>query len=562
MRVSDLKIGEILLQEGHITPDNLEFALAKQKDSPERIGQILLENEFITDKILTQALAKQFSMTYIDLATVEIPESIIKIIPENIASANNIMPVSVEGKFLTIAMSDPLDYKTINAINIYSKLKIVAVLSEDTAIKTKQRDLYNAKKAFDDAQQFISSQKSNKMTAEEIELAKADAEDQPIIRFVNNMIEEAVNEKASDIHIEPMENSMVIRFRVDGSLVKHMEVSAELLPSVTSRIKFIGGMNIAEKRIPQDGRINYRTDLFDIDMRISVLPSVFGEKIVIRITTALGLSLTMDDIGFLEENKVTFSNLLNSHRGIILLTGATGSGKSTTLYTGLKTIQRDDINIITVENPVEMIIPGITQVDINDKAGLTFASVLRSILRQDPDVIMVGEIRDKETAEIAASAAITGHVVLSTLHTYSAASSVIRLVDMGVEPYMVTSALVGVCSQKLVKRLCNNCKQGHFATEEELEYLNLPKTEKIKLYSNVGCDKCNKTGYKGRIAVHEVLPISQKIKTAIHNGASVTEIDDIAISEGMITLKENLRRLAIDGTISLATVVETSIGEN
>ena len=562
MRVSELKIGEILLQQRQITPDILEFALAKQKDSTKRLGEILVENEHITEQVLTKALAKQFSLEYIDLAATEIDEKLIDVLPENVALANNVVPITLEGKFFTIAISDPLDYKAINAINILTKYRIITVLAELPAIKIKQRELYNAKKAFDDAQEFVNTQ-LGKNSKDEKELADAGMEDQPIIRFVNNLIEEAVTQKASDIHIEPLEDRMIIRFRIDGSLVKHMETSPELLPSVTSRIKFIGGMNIAEKRIPQDGRINYRTDLFEIDMRISILPSVFGEKVVIRITTALGLELTMDDIGFLEDNKNKFIKLLHSSRGIILLTGATGSGKSTTLYTGLKEVQRDDINIITVENPVEMIIPGITQVDINDKAGLTFASVLRSILRQDPDIIMVGEIRDKETAEIAASAAITGHLVLSTLHTYSAASAVVRLLDMGVAPYMVTSALLGICSQRLIKRLCTNCKQSHIATEEELLLLGLDPIENpnLRIYKEVGCEKCNQTGYKGRIAVHEVLQVTQKVKNAIHNQASTQEVESIAIEEGMITLKENLVRLVKAGTISLSILVDTVVDQ-
>ncbi len=559
MRVSDLKIGEILLQDGHITPDNLAYALAKQKDSNKRIGEIFVENNNITEVVLTKTLAKQFSMEYIELKETEIAEKLTETIPENIANANRVVPIRLEGKFLTVALSDPLDYKAINALNIYTKLRIITVLAEPNAIKAKQRELYHAKKAFDDAQEFVTTHFGK---SEESEIAKASIEDQPIIRFVNNMIEEAVNQKASDIHIEPLEDRMIVRFRIDGSLVKHMETSPELLPSVTSRIKFIGGMNIAEKRIPQDGRINYRTDLFDIDMRISVLPSVFGEKVVIRITTALGLALTMDDIGYLEENKKKFTKLLHNNRGIILLTGATGSGKSTTLYTGLKEIQRDDINIITVENPVEMIIPGITQVDINDKTGLTFASVLRSILRQDPDIIMVGEIRDKETAEIAASAAITGHLVLSTLHTYSAASAVVRLLDMGVAPYMVTSALLGICSQRLIKRLCTNCRQSYLASEEQLMLLGLPTTEKLKLYKEVGCEKCNKTGYKGRIAVHEVLQVSSAIKSAIHKQATTEDIENIAIEEGMMTLKENLVHLVKEGIISIAVMVDTVIDKD
>lgn len=384
-----------------------------------------------------------------------------------------------------------------------------------------------------------------------------DIEDQPIIKFVNNMIAEAVRQRVSDIHLEPQEKKLVIRFRVDGKLIKYMDSSKELAPSVTSRIKFISGMNIAEKRIPQDGRIHYNINNQKIDMRVSSLPCVYGEKIVIRITTALGMKLDKKNIGFLPENLEKFDQLLTSSRGIILLSGATGSGKSTTLYAALSSLNTEDKNIVTVENPVEMVLPGATQVNINEKAGLTFASVLRSILRQDPDIIMIGEIRDQETADIAARAAITGHLVLSTIHTYNAASSVVRLIDMGVEPYMVSSSMLGVIAQKLVRRLCPECKQAYDATDDELRLLGLPITKQLTLYKPGQCPACNNIGYKGRIAVHEVMPVSRAIKNAIHLGKTTDEIDTIAREEGMISLRDNLKKLLYDGIISFDTFIDT-----
>ncbi len=561
MRVTNLKIGQILIKDGNLDQKTLGQCLELQKENGKKIGEILVEGEHITSQMLMQALAKQFSLEYMDLSTITIEERMISVLPENIALANNCVPIAREGKYLTIAMSDPLDYKAVTSIQVYTKLRVTVVLAEEEEIKTKQRELYTSKKAFDEAQEFVSSQMT-KGSNDDFEEDKAAIEDQPIIRFVNTMIEEAVYQKASDIHIEALEKSMLIRFRIDGTLIRYMETSHDLLPSVTSRIKFIGGMNIAEKRVPQDGRINYRTENFEVDMRISVLPSVFGEKTVIRITTALGLDLNLDDIGFLPKNRKKMEHFLESHRGIILVTGATGSGKSTTLYTALKNVQRDDINIVTVENPVEMIVPGINQVDINDKAGLTFARVLRSILRQDPDIIMVGEIRDKETAEIAASAAITGHLVLSTLHTYSAASSVVRLVDMGVAPYMVTAALLGVCAQRLVKRLCPHCKEPYTASEEEHNYLGLDESVKLKLYKSVGCEKCNNIGYKGRIAVHEILSVTPAIKTAIHNNASTMQLNDLAIREGMISMRDNLVHLVLEGVTSVAVMVDAAVDED
>lgn len=555
MRVSNLKIGQILIDAGDITQEQLNAALQKQKGTTKRLGEILIDDSIISERQISKALAKQFSIPYLDLESKKIDENIIALVPEQVATSNMIVPVSVSNKTLTIAVSDPLDYKAVNAVGTYTKMRISTVIAEKTKIKDKQRDLYSTQRAYDDAKEYISAQQSKNVVSADTDAAEN--EDQPIIRFVNNLIDDAVQMRASDIHIEPLEKKMIVRFRVDGKLIKYIETSPDLIPSITSRIKFIGGMNIAEKRIPQDGRINYRSGTTDVDMRISSLPSVFGEKIVMRITTALGIVLKKDQIGFLPENLDKFDNFLKSNRGIILLTGATGSGKSTTLYTALKEVMRDDINIITVENPVEMIIPGITQVETNDKAGLTFASALRSILRQDPDIIMIGEIRDKETAEIAASAAITGHLVLSTMHTYNAASSVARLVDMGVPPFMVTSALLGVVAQRLVRRLCPDCKEPYYASKEELELLRLPANEKVTLYRSRGCPKCNRIGYKGRIAVHEVMPISPKIREIVNKGATTEEINKVGLSEGMIPLIDNLRRVVKEGITSIEVMLDT-----
>ena len=424
--------------------------------------------------------------------------------------------------------------------------------------------MYAAQKAIDDAKEFLESKGGKTQAQLDAEEAAKDANanDQPIIRFVNNMIEEAIFAKCSDIHIEPMEKCLRIRFRIDGKLQIYMETSPELIPSVTSRIKFIGNMNIAEKRIPQDGRINYRVGGKEIDFRISVLPSVFGEKIVMRITTSLGMELKKENIGFLPENLEKFNHLVKSNRGIILVTGATGSGKSTTLYTALNEVKGEDINIITVEDPVEMLQTGITQVQTNDKAGLTFASALRSILRQDPDIIMVGEIRDGETAGIAVQAAITGHLVLSTLHTYDAPSSVARLVDMGIEPYMVSSALLGIIAQKLARRLCNDCKEAYSPDQNERIALNLDQNEEITLYRKCGCEKCNKKGYKGRIAVHEIMLLSSPLKRAITEGMSTDDLRVLAVKEGMIPMKENVRIDVLKGLTSYEEYVDMTINND
>ena len=565
MRVSTLKIGQILLNSGDITEEQLDEALQKQKTSKKRIADILIEDGIVTEQQVCKALEKQLYIPYIDLDSVPIDEELSGIIPEDMAQSKMIIPIEKEGRFLTVAVADPLNYQGLKDISIATKLKVKPVIAEPSKITAKLREMYAAQKAIDDAKEFLSSQQTKskaQIEAEEAAANDASANDQPIIRFVNNMIEEAIFSKVSDIHIEPMEKCLRIRFRIDGKLQNYMETSPELIASVTSRIKFIGNMNIAEKRIPQDGRINYKVAGKEVDFRISVLPSIFGEKIVMRITTSLGMELKKENIGFLPENLEKFNHLIKSNRGIILVTGATGSGKSTTLYTALREVMSEDINIITVEDPVEMIVPGITQVQTNEKAGLTFAAALRSILRQDPDIIMIGEIRDGETASIASAAAITGHLVLSTLHTYDAPSSVARLIDMGIEPYMVSSALLGIIAQRLVQRLCNNCKEAYEPDENERKALGIPLDEKITLYRKCGCEKCNKKGYKGRIAVHEVMLLTTKIKRAITSGMSTEELRDLAIEEGMIPMKENIRRDVLAGTTSYEIFVETTISND
>ncbi len=564
MKAGNLKIGQILINSGDITEEQLEAVLEKQRNSEtrRRIADILIEDKIVTEQQVCRALEKQLFMPYVDLDTITIPEELGTIIPEEMATKNMVVPIEQDGRFLTVAIGDPLNYKGLKDLSITTKMKIMPVIAEPSKIAAKLREIYAAQKAIDDAKEFLESKGGKtkaQLEAEEAAKQDANANDQPIIRFVNTMIEEAIFAKCSDIHIEPMEKCLRIRFRIDGKLQIYMETSPELIPSVTSRIKFIGNMNIAEKRIPQDGRINYRVAGKDIDFRISVLPSVYGEKIVMRITTSLGMELKKESIGFLPENLEKFNHLIKSNRGIILVTGATGSGKSTTLYTALNEVKSEDINIITVEDPVEMLQEGITQVQTNEKAGMTFAAALRSILRQDPDIIMVGEIRDGETAAIAVQAAITGHLVLSTLHTYDAPSSVARLVDMGIEPYMVSSALLGIIAQKLARRLCVECKEAYEPDQNERISLNLKPDEPITLYRKKGCEKCNKKGYKGRIAVHEIMLLTTTLKRAITENRSTDEIRELAVKEGMIPMKENVRIDVLKGLTSYEEFIDMTI---
>lgn len=549
MKITNLKLGQILVQSGVLTEGQLQDALTKQKGTQKRLGEILLEYGYISEMQMIRSLEQQMSIPYVDLDYVKVDQTLSSLIPESFARGSMAVPIKKTGSLLSIAIADPLDYGALDDIGTYTKLKVYPMLAERAKIEAKIRELYTTQKANDAAKELA-----------DIQVPKAAAEHpeneemtQPIIRFVNTMIEQAVIMKASDIHIEPQETTLRIRFRIDGRLTPYMETGADLAAAIVSRIKFIGGMNIAEKRVPQDGRINYKIGNREIDMRISVLPCVYGEKVVIRITTALGLVMDKHGIGFLPENLEKFDSLLHCNHGIILLAGPTGSGKSTTLYTALKEIMRDDINVVTVENPVEMIIPNITQVEVNEKAGLTFATVLRSILRQDPDVVMIGEIRDRETAEIATSVAITGHLVLSTLHTYDAASSIIRLVDMGVEPFMVSSAVIGVVAQRLVRTLCPNCREEYEPDESELRLLGLDRSGGVRLYRahEHGCPICNGKGYSGRTAIHEIMPVTDTVRHLINTNAPVDTIRQAAIRDGMIPMEENLKRIVVNGRTSL-----------
>ena len=561
MKNSKFNIQNSLIAKELVSLKNIKKVQQKyQDDDSVTLEEALVLEGLVSEWDIYATLAEKMHLEMVDLSVKAIPEGMHSVIPENMMRDYNIVPIDEQNGRLVFATSNPLDYRVNSTVSSYIKKKVRMVVSTPSQIKAKQDEMFSSDqqaKMYDEAQEYIMQQMQ--MDDKKADEQEENIEDQPIIKLVNKMFEDAVNLKVSDIHIEPQEEDMRIRFRIDGKLREYTRISKQLAPSIISRIKFISGMNIAEKRIPQDGRLHYTVGQTKIDMRVSDLPGVFGEKIVIRNTTALGVKLEIDSIGFIDENKEKFETLLHSNRGIILLSGATGSGKSTTLYTGLSQLNNDETNIITVENPVEMVIPGITQVNINEKAGLTFASVLRSILRQDPDIIMVGEIRDKETAEIAASAAITGHLVLSTIHTYNAASSVVRLIDMGVEKFMVSSSLLGVIAQKLVRKVCPYCRIPHKATESELGMIGMPLDSDITLYDakKGGCERCNFAGSKGRTAVHEIMIVTNKIKHAIHEDKTTEELNDIAIEDGMISMKENLRRLLVDGVITFETYFDT-----
>ena len=561
MKNSVFNLSDDLVKSGTVSLKTLKrVEMLYMEDNTLTLEQALIKEGVVTEDQIYDLMAKKMHLPLVDLTSYYISDDVAQLIPEQMMEDLGVMPLTIEGNYLLIAMTNPLDYKAIYTLNNYTKRKIKTAICTPTQLKIKHDEIFSVsdkEAVIDEAQEFVQSQM--KKTEDTVSTEdQEDIEDQPIIKFVNNMIAEAVRQRVSDIHLEPQEKKLVIRFRVDGKLIKYMDSSKELAPSVTSRIKFISGMNIAEKRIPQDGRIHYNINNQKIDMRVSSLPCVYGEKIVIRITTALGMKLDKKNIGFLPENLEKFDQLLTSSRGIILLSGATGSGKSTTLYTALSELNKDDVNIITVEDPVEANIDGINQVQVNNKADLTFASALRSILRQDPDIIMIGEIRDQETAQIAVQASITGHLVVSTLHTNSSASTISRLEDMGVESYLLADSVKGIIAQRLVRRLCPACKREHLLTEEEKAFMNIPAFRPVKIYEPCGCEKCANTGYKGRIGIYEIMTVTPKLKSLISKCADIEDINKAACDEGMHTLRQSAEKLVLEGVTSFQEMLKTT----
>ena len=556
------RLGEVLIAAGVITEADLERGLALQKGSKERLGTVLIANGIITEEHLMEALQLQLGVDFVDLTKVNIPVELAQLVPKNIARAYQVVPVKVMMDELYLAMSDPLNFYAMEEVQKAVRKKVVPVLATADAIEHAMQVLYGnegAAKAIeemkreaaergtgrsDDDYAFV----SNKIDDESVNSA-------PTIRLVNSIIERAVTERASDIHLEPQEFVMQVRIRVDGLMRDTLTVPKDLQGSVISRLKIMAGLNIAERRIPQDGRCNIKVKQKDIDLRVSTLPTVYGEKIVVRLLDKTGGAITKDAIGMSGDDLEKYEKMIRCRSGVILIAGPTGSGKSTTMNAMIGDLNRREVNLVTLEDPVEYNIEGVNQVQINEKTGMTFANGLRAILRQDPDIIAVGEIRDGETAEIAMRAAITGHVVLSTVHTNDAVGTIERLIDIGVEPYLVASALRGVISQRLVRRLCPHCKETYQPSAEELQDLGIADGAGMQFYRSKGCPKCFDTGYHGRIAVFEFLPVDRAIRTMISDGSARAQIEaylkDAAQKTGFISLRDNGLRLLAEGVTSV-----------
>lgn len=550
-----IRIGDVLVAAGAITEEQLQEGLAKQKETGRKLGNALVDLGFISNDMLITVLTTQLGIDYIELKGAKIEEKVIHMVPENMVTKYQAIPIEIDPdnpNILKVAMADPMDIMAIDDIGLVTNLQVEPMLASEEGIRNAIDKYYGSAQAMEAAEAYRQEQQ-NVLGGGDEEEGNEEIDNSPIVLLVKQIIEGGVRQRASDIHIEALENSVRVRYRIDGALKQVMSYDLSILAGITARIKIIGGMDIAEKRKPQDGRITIMVDRREFDVRVSILPTVFGEKTVMRLTSKDGLTKPKSALGFDAEQEKVFDNILSNPHGIILVTGPTGSGKSTTLYTSLSELNTEDVNIITVEDPVEANINGINQVQVNNKADMTFAAALRSILRQDPDIIMIGEIRDGETAGIAVQAAITGHLVVSTLHTNSAASTITRLIDMGIESYIAGDAVVGVIAQRLVRRLCTTCKQPRLVEDDERVQLGVPADEEdVIIYEPQGCPLCNDTGYSGRIGVYEMMPVSRELQAVIASGATADVIEKQALKEGMLTLKMGAAKHVLDGITSIA----------
>ena len=552
-------LGEMLLEAGKITPEQLNFALKLQKQTKDkRLGDVLKELGYVDEHALISVLENQLGIPFVSLSQIKIDAEMANYVPINVARRHTLIPVKIENDILHVAMEDPYSFLAIDDVRMVSRMQVQPLLAKPQEIKHAIDNLYGneyAEKALED----LSREYDFDEMVADIDLSSDEVGNAPIVRLINSIIEQAVKTGASDIHIEPLEDEVRIRTRIDGRMAVTLTAPKHAQNSIIARIKIMGNMNIAEKRIPQDGRAELEILGREVDARISTLPTVHGEKAVLRLLDRSSFLRPKSELGFTDENLKLFDDLIQNPHGIILVTGPTGSGKSTTLYTMLSELNKETTNIITVEDPVEYMMEGLNQVHVNVKAGMTFPAALRSILRQDPDIIMIGEMRDRETVEISIRAAITGHLVLSTIHTNDSASTVSRLVDMGVESYMLSASLVGIIAQRLVRKVCPFCKEEEKLTQSELKFIGVSPTDPLPtFYHGEGCSACNNTGYKGRIAVHEIMNIDRNLRDMISTGATVDVIRDYSLKTGMRTLKTECIRLLMAGVTTIDEVYKVA----
>ena len=551
------RLGDILVSSGKITYEQLNEALISQKILGKKLGEILLDSNIITEKDMMEAIKEQTGRKEVDLNTVNFDKRVIKMIPQNLCNKYTLIPFGFHEGKLQVAMHDPLNIFAIDDINIASGFEVEVFIDLRRNIK-KFIDLnYSNEEVIKAAEELSKEALESKVIVKDDDID--DIKNAPVVKMIEYMFKNSIEMRASDIHIEPYEKEVRIRYRIDGELSTVNLIGIESLPPLVARIKILAGLNIAEKRIPQDGRIITKVDEKEVDLRVSILPVVYGEKVVIRILDKNNYKVHKEHLGLSTENIKRLNRIISNPHGMVLVTGPTGSGKSTTLYSILDDINSENINIVTVEDPVEYTLEGINQVNVNNKSGMTFASGLRSILRQDPDVIMIGEIRDDETAEIAVKAAITGHLVLSTLHTNDAPTTITRLIDMGIENYLVATSVVGVIAQRLVRKICPYCKTSYVASDYEKRILDIDEKEELILYSAKGCGYCNNSGYIGRVGVYEIMEITKTHKEAIMNGNNSNELEDISIKNGMTTLVEECKKLVAIGITTMTELANITL---
>ena len=559
MAVTDKKIrlGDALLQDGVITPAQLEAALEEQKSSGKRLGEVLLDSHFISQKQLVHALETHLGIGSINLKTVTLDPKCVHMIPENLARRHTVLPVHIANGELVLAMSDPLNQAAIQDVRLMVQMPVRPALASAEDIRVYLDRIFSQVMVSKAASDFAQSRQNILDGVEDIG-GETDVNAAPVVRLVNSVFESAIRSGASDIHIEAAHDRMRIRVRIDGVLQQALETDIRSHGTVVSRIKVMAGLNIAEKRIPQDGRILYQIDSRDVDIRVSTMPTSHGEKVVMRILDRMSFAIGKLNLGLYPDDADRFDRLTAYPYGIILVTGPTGSGKTTTLYSMLAELNDNHKNIMTIEDPVEYDIKGINQAQINIRAGLDYATGLRAFLRQDPDIIMVGEVRDSETADIAVRAALTGHLVLSTVHTNHAPAAVARLVDMGVEPYLISSALAGVVAQRLLRRICEECKESYAADEREKLLLEIPDWQEQTLWRGKGCEYCKGTGYKGRIGAFEIMEVDKRMRALIDRRGSTDELADEALSQGMNTLKQDAIRKVLDGMTTVEEMLRAT----
>ncbi|SJZ37570.1 GspE/PulE family protein [Garciella nitratireducens] len=548
------QIGDLLLEQGKITEGQLQKALNIQKRNKKALGMIFLEEDMIKEEDILQTLENYLKIPRLNLNRIFIDQKAVRMIPYILGKKHCAIPIYFKDeKNLVVAMNDPMDLMAKDDLELVTGKKVSPIIASRNEINDILEKYFNDEDVRRAAQEFKqdcfvgNEENSQEKVLNEINNA-------PVVRLVNSIIEQGIKSGASDIHIEPYEDRLRIRMRIDGVLREVMKIDKHTHDAIVNRIKIMANLDIAERRLPQDGAIIVDIDNRDIDLRISILPTIFGEKVVIRILDSIQFYKIKNQLGFTSQELNIVEKIIHNPSGLILMTGPTGSGKSSTLYTLLRELNTEVDNIITVEDPVEYKLNGINQVQVNPKIGLTFVTALRSILRQDPNIIMIGEIRDVETAKIAVRASITGHLIFSTIHTNDAASTITRLLEMGVPPYLISSSLTGIISQRLVRKICENCKKSYLASYAEKKILNTSLEEPVTLYKGEGCAMCNKTGYNGRLAIHEVLKIEKEHREMILKEVNTEQLRDFSIKRGMITLRENAIQLVKQGVTTIEEI--------